>query len=858
MPRWKNSWKDRFSKKSFLSSVLFTVIFVTLASLVNVPMQYVDSVAEVVVPDDFSGIQYHVHQELPVMGGWPFRYLIRYRSDHQINPSAPVRYWSWIKLVADVLLIFGGGACLFWFVSYRDQKITAAKNRSLTQRSFDILFALVIVLLPTGFLAAVKVKSVRQHSIVTGLADQAAVTMRCWLPSPIAEQVPLALRSLLEQPRQVEAYRIDNRQLLQLARLDSITGLRFIECEFDSRNLQSFRQHPHLASLEIRHQKLTQSAIGEISKLPHLRKLALHYNNADLAALSSVFSMENLTKVDFRGNPLKLSEFPDPRWAKTVRELSLTRPDTGQADRLTIEDWPNLERLSIKRPSYQNNEVPLSITLSKLPRLESFRLDRRQVHALDLSDLPRLNRIQDSFQSNTMDRRSNAWLPDMPWFSSLTLNRMPAIESLHLYARDLEHLQMEDVPNLKSVTLGSRSLAPQPSGQSKVWNHRQCQNWIQAMGQQHGPRNLMILNISLEGIDLSPLAGNDHLRSLTLKGCQISQEQVRAIPRMERLTTLNLGNYLLPEDGVHELLTQFPRLQNLTANGAHLKQINLVGQNPLTYLQVQKIDHLDRVHVVDQAKLNTKFRFTKSPQSVVIKNSPAIRGVIFENPLRTGVQLSGLRDLEIFSGAGPELNDAVFETVVQCPAMDQLTLIHPQLSPTMLRQIGQLDRLTVLVVPGAAVNDEIIQSWESLRSLWEINLDDNDVGQPTLQWLSQNPSLRSVSLARVRLDDTGLESLSLLTHVSRLCVSELPVKRRHLTDLLQAGSLTHLDLSGCDVNDALLDEITASLSLRELNVHGCDLKPEQLARLRKQLPELQVVMTKTDWTASGLIGDKGG
>jgi len=142
-----------------------------------------------------------------------------------------------------------------------------------------------------------------------------------------------------------------------------------------------------------------------------------------------------------------------------------------------------------------------------------------------------------------------------------------------------------------------------------------------------------------------------------------------------------------------------------------------------------------------------------------------------------------------------------------------------------------MNKLSMLILPGSDIDDGVTSNWSSLKSLWEINLDDTEVSVATIAWLGSIDSLRRVSLNRVPLDPVAADALSQLNQVSELQLAEVELGCEKLIPLLDAGNMESLNLSGWDLNEELLELINASPSLKLLKIHDTTVTEEQVKQL---------------------------
>ena len=235
-------------------------------------------------------------------------------------------------------------------------------------------------------------------------------------------------------------------------------------------------------------------------------------------------------------------------------------------------------------------------------------------------------------------------------------------------------------------------------------------------------------------------------------------------------------------------------------------------------------------------------RISETPEHLEIRGCGAIRGLVVESEWPEESVVSGLRQLTWFAGGGLALDNKILEQLLRCTSLDKMTLAYASLSKDNLGQIGEMPQLSVLILPGADLDDEITKQWTGLQSLWEVNLDDTNVSLGTLAWLSSIGSLRSLSLNRVPLEDSIAteDALSGLGQLSELHLAGVPIRPVRLAGLLSFGNLEVLNLSDSKIGPPTVDVLCSAKGLKLLVLHNCDLDRSSLQRILQANPELFV------------------
>ncbi len=817
----------RAAKKSMIDNLVLAAIVGSIFAITNLPYRYVEVGGISVGESEFSALGGARYDNMPVMAGWPLRFWIT--SDTE--GLSRLRYWSPLYLSINVVTGLALTCSVFQFIRIRTRRINQSPSPAKTKTLFDLSIAAVMVLIPASLFAASYVTTVHHRKVADRIAERGICSLTCWFPKPIADHIPGGLFPLFSKIRYVQCIGADASLIRDVCELPTLVKL---ECHFSKLrrdSLVTLFDHPFLTGLALNRQEIGREEVDAIAQLRWLTELSFYLTNLDNPLLSRLNTMQGLRLMNLSQCNIKLSELGSPAWSATVIDLRLSRPTRGNSDSIVIESWPRLERLSISRPLSISNNAILDIRLVDLPQLHTLSLDRLQKHNLHANNLPRLARISDEVMPTIFLMENSIWLPGLSWFANLHLENMASLVDVGCFARDLEQFQILNAPQLRSFELGAYLLSS-TGGQVLISiDAQRCQQWVDQLGSLQGPAKVALFGLPLQSVDLSPLAKNQRIRDLRIQQSVVSFDQVKSLAELRGLSNIDLEFCNVESDQLTWMLNQFPKLSSLKVDGGKLSNLDLAGRDNLKFIETNTLHRVERVHIVDQPNLTASFRLDRAPEHLEIREAHHLRGLVVAEPWPRDSVLSGLRDLKWFAAGGGNVNDAVLDQLLACPGLDQLTLAYPKLSRNQLRRIGEMKHLSVLTIPGAGVDDQITLDWRNLQSLWEINLDDNQVGAGTIAWLSRIESLRSVSLSRVELDGAAIESLSELGQLSSLRLSEVELPAGCLTTLLQNDTLEHLDISGTVIGSELIDDLSRSTSLRLLNLRNCKVSQDDIRRL---------------------------
>ncbi len=352
--------------KSRLAGALLASITLVLFGLANLPYQYVESEVDWVGYLELAdGGSYRTYQGLPIMAGWPLRYLIRYVDGDQIQD----RLWLPARLVVNLGLGLLVTAGVYLFVQFRRQKLMQYSGSHRVRLIFDCSVALAILLVP-GTLLMWQYRTTRYHrTIARDLERVGSSCLSCWLPAPYSDHVPVGLKRRLARLREVHVYGIHGKAANVIASVPTLAAYHCYSGEYDAKPLERLLDNPHFCVLQLNRRELSESHLAAVRNMRWLDQLYLFGATIDTEQLKSLDHLA-LKVIDFSFTNVELSKIGKPSWSSTLEILSVSRPPDGLESSLTIEDWPCLKYLQVQRHSREMNESILSIRLVDLPRLE--------------------------------------------------------------------------------------------------------------------------------------------------------------------------------------------------------------------------------------------------------------------------------------------------------------------------------------------------------------------------------------------------------------------------------------------------------------------------------------------------------
>ncbi len=216
-------------------------------------------------------------------------------------------------------------------------------------------------------------------------------------------------------------------------------------------------------------------------------------------------------------------------------------------------------------------------------------------------------------------------------------------------------------------------------------------------------------------------------------------------------------------------------------------------------------------------------------------------------------RLNGRLRLHLFN---PSMSDDGLKLLCEVPNLQFLRLHNSRVTDAGLRHLGRLPSLEVLDLGAGRVGDG------AQGTLF------TDIG---LANLADATKLRALRLYRTRITGARLAELSGLTELRVLRISDAPLEDAHLeglvhlrnleclqllntptsdTGLVHIGRLTHLKnlwLNETQVTDAGLEDLVRLSELRALSLTGTKVTDQGVQRLRKILPETEILYRQEDF-----------
>ena len=869
------------SRGPFRSGIIAFVFSLLVVAVLNWPYQYTvlktSAVGSFTSPVDFE----LVADEPPVMAGFPYRYLISFpdQAAHTQNRLFSLTALLWnagISLLPILLVTFyfyrravraarmGQGSS-----GSRQTKNKKTKNKNTggdqTEQNetaqtdaeqgkaprrrgaplsiADLLVVTMLLAIPLGVWQRTSAidKTEKEFAQRIRRADGGAQLV-AWAPRLIAEFIPASYKKLLNRIQIVRIESPPDKLLAEVVSHKGLTCLRIGGDEYDLKTLEPIFGSPFITDLRVAGRALDTKTVQGITACPRLHTLNWMRTNVNDQTLSLLSFSKHLRRLCLVHTDVKLSELGIPSWSESIEQLWLPHPDSGQQDSLVIDGWPKLRRVVITELDTLANAGEMKVSLTNLPQLDELELDVFQKFNLTLKNLPKLAKIHEAaFQWRSRIPRGGT-APGNLWYSHLVMENLPEFSNdILFYGVDLESLRLRGIPKVKMLGAGAffRTVS-QPTYARKL-SQKTSSALISGIGDSEGPPLVDLDAVPLANVDLSPLKNNQQLNQIMLSHSQTNLSQWKKLKGMDRLKRLDVKGNEMNSEAMSWILDSFPNLEHFAFSSSNAMLFRGEG------LSLEVVDR-PNLKVLDFGDSNTAFfnkvRVVNSPnlalnldigyvQELELVNANSIQGLSVDGPLPRKLKMQGLTGLTYLALGGPEVNDEVIASIRECKNLRALTLAYPSASAESLKTLP-MSKIQSLYMPGADVDDSVVQAWGKMEQLTQLDLRDTKITGKSLPQLLGNHYAMVVRLDRTDVTSADLSLLADKTDLEHLTLAGIGIEPDTLSEALSNG-LNRLDLSDTKLVPGIYKVLQSSgNSLSQLVLKDCEFDSSAIQQIASQ------------------------
>jgi HEAT repeat protein len=205
------------------------------------------------------------------------------------------------------------------------------------------------------------------------------------------------------------------------------------------------------------------------------------------------------------------------------------------------------------------------------------------------------------------------------------------------------------------------------------------------------------------------------------------------------------------------------------------------------------------------------------------------------------VHLRGLTRLRVLRFYGAPLTDAGLANFQDMKELENLQLGHALITDEGMPIIGGLKKLQTLDLR-TKVTDAGLVHLEGLSELRWLCLTGTSVGDVGLASVGKLSKLEWLMLEGTKVTDAGLQNLKGLTRLNTLYLTQTSIGDAGLDFVAELKELERLKLNKTQVTDEGLLKLRGLAKLRDLEVHQSKVTQQGILRLKKSLPDVNVIM----------------
>lgn len=758
-----------------------------------------------------------------VLAGWPLRYA-RWTSDAQgqwaISSS---QMWSLRALMTNVAVALAAAAV------------------ALVAGRYPRVGRVSAVGAVAAFVGWGVYHTTRDLAAARTLAASGTVHRSALVPVGISQVLPRFVIQACSRTRGVMLRRLDDDVVAQVAQLPTLHSLGFYEHAPEPAQLQAMLGGGRLEQLAFHQVSLDEALLRLVAaqhQLLHLEMVGCRGLAGGFPQLQQLANLHALSVVDCE---FPLSTLASMDLGNRLRHLEVSHERPGP-EQLILHHYRNLETLNIQKSSKAHEVNALEVSLAVVPQLRTIRISDRHQVSLSISHAPRLSEVQ-------VDQ-SEVFYGDLPpevsplhlWLTKLHLEGVPSLKKISCYGLDLESLEIQDAPYLTELVIDAsyRGLG-EPTPRAAA-NPEQISRLIDDLADCSGPPVIDLQGLPLEGVDLTPLTKNKRIRELRLADTGVDSEQLATLLALPRLQSLDLRGCPIHSEMATEALRVKPALQQLQIEARQLEHLELVDRPHLVQYTSGPSPDAVTVLIAGAPRLNSELILGNALTSLQIRGARSLRGLSINGLVPPGAILEGVRDLQFCALGGSNVDDRLCASLWDCAELKHLTLAYANVSRQALINIGRLEQLTTLMLPGCDVDDSVTHYWAHLRHLRVIDLSHTRVSTETLAQILTLRNLQRLALNHVDLHKSDLIGLERVLQLFELEVAGIGLEDHALRALVERGMLDRLDLSECTLSPAALRILSqgGNGGLVYLGLRNCGLGEAEIRAILAARPTLAV------------------
>ncbi|MAT15985.1 MAG: hypothetical protein CMJ46_12030 [Planctomyces sp.] len=340
--------------------------------------------------------------------------------------------------------------------------------------------------------------------------------------------------------------------------------------------------------------------------------------------------------------------------------------------------------------------------------------------------------------------------------------------------------------------------------------------------------------ITGEGLD--SVATCSELKILNVDGCfGIEPEGFAALKSLQKLEAFSASNCTFGEEGAAAFKSH-PTLREINLSGNEL--LNLEAMTSLGSIPNLAVFILDTSPITDKSFVGLK----------PAQNLEILAIDYCSNLTDASLQvIGGFEKLKMLNLMGcSRMTDKGLAALSNLNDVEELNLYLSGTTPAALAQLTHMHKMVHFRFNAVEATDDELKHLQNFPLLQEIQIPGAHLTDEGLQPLSGLTELRELLIGgNDQFTGTGLKYLSNSKELWRLGLINVPVTDEAIPTLLEFPELWDLTLRDVRVSDESIPTL-GKMNLRKLGLLYTDVTPDGVSRLKKTLPECEVMFVQPE------------
>ena len=365
------------------------------------------------------------------------------------------------------------------------------------------------------------------------------------------------------------------------------------------------------------------------------------------------------------------------------------------------------------------------------------------------------------------------------------------------------------------------------------------------------------VGFSLNSVASLPLNTLKNLSNLTFDRCRIRADTLDTLGENKQLRNISLWRTPVANaGGLVKALASSPDLYRISfahtgLSGTSLEPLTKLKSLSQLYLDGTRLTGLELSPIRDMKSLEILGLSHCDLKDLDFRIFPSLKTLRelylggCKLPIDALTHLAGMRSLSRLELGSSDVDPIMLKTLGEMRELKYLGLDNTKTSARDILGIKPLRSLQEISLRGKELqlgNDGIIAMLETFPNVAVVNIDASAVGPLGYARLGDFNALRDLRLADAgTLPDASIEALSRLRNIKLLDLSHSAITEDQFGKLLtMKNGIENLTLSHTRISGKIIPHLLDMKSLKYLYITGTDLTGDQVALLRKEMPQCQI------------------